>query len=178
MVKKRFYLKPFSQSESGLSVCADLEISDGRLLIEYSAIGPIERIRLPDRSQSPARRDGLWEHTCLEFFVAEKDVKDYWEFNFSPSLDWQSYKFIDYRSRCGDETGVVVDLERYDSRTHIELRAQVSGLPLFKHPKRMIGGFAMVVEFCDRKKEYWATEHVADHPDFHSRKSFIALNTK
>src|SRR3979490_1310679 len=40
---------------------------------------------------------GLWQHTCFEAFLAAPGVAGYYEFNFTPTLDWAAYQFTDYR---------------------------------------------------------------------------------
>lgn len=177
MAKKRFYLKPFHLLNPNLfSICADLEFGDRSMKIEYSIVGPMNQLRLPPRSIKPARRDGLWESTCFEFFVGEKNSQHYWEFNFSPSLDWQAYSFLTYRDGRRDAEGIAVDLERYESATHLEICVKLGGHQIFEYPRRLEGSVAGVIETTESQKSYWAIEHRGPRADFHRRDSFTKLN--
>src|SRR5690349_18802736 len=66
------------------------------LSIHYSVHGDIENILCPI-SVAPARKDDLWKATCFEFFIAIKDQSRYWEFNMSPSGNWNVYAMDAYR---------------------------------------------------------------------------------
>ena len=44
-----------------------------------------------------SRVTGLWEDTCFECFLANSAEQSYVEFNFSPTGDWQVFRFSDYR---------------------------------------------------------------------------------
>jgi hypothetical protein len=139
-------------------------------------VSPVSQIKIPSTSASPLRKDGLWEATCFEFFVAERGAKNYWEFNLSPSLDWQSYSFSGYREGRKDSENILVDIERYQSATHLEIKATIKGLEIFEKPKRLEGSMAAVFENLAGEKTFWAVEHRGQHPDFHRRDSFVALS--
>src|SRR5690606_14757641 len=40
----------------------------------------------------------LWKTTCFEFFTKDEHSEKYYEFNFSPSSQWDAYLFESYRS--------------------------------------------------------------------------------
>ena len=57
-------------------------------------------LRLPPLRNVQAlgqRRDGLWQRTCCEAFIAATGQPGYLEFNFAPDGDWACYAFADYR---------------------------------------------------------------------------------
>jgi hypothetical protein len=66
------------------------------LVFHYSLDADMSRVRVP-RFGAGARADALWKHTCFEAFIAPADAAGYYEFNFSPSLDWAIYRFSAYR---------------------------------------------------------------------------------
>jgi len=75
------------------------------LTVTYVLNGNVELLRIPPY-ESVRRVDGLWRHTCCEAFIGAKDDFEYYEFNFSPSGEWSSYSFRDYRDGgpyVGDE---------------------------------------------------------------------------
>lgn len=179
MSKERFYLQPFHRlAEPVFSICVDYECFTNAITLEYSVVGPIASLKIPPPNPSASRKDGLWEQTCFEFFVSERGIKKYWEFNFSPSLDWQAYSFEEYRAGRKDAEGITVDLERYESQTHFELKVKVGGLDIFEKPKKLEGAMTSVLEDSANQKTYWATEHRAKTPDFHQRSSFVSLNPR
>jgi len=97
---KRAYLfaHPDAGGEHVWSIAAEAELSgDGMLGCRYALRGDMARLRLP-RAGGGRRADGLWRHTCFEAFVAVAESTNYYEFNFSPALDWAAYRFEDYRT--------------------------------------------------------------------------------
>ena len=109
----RYDLKPFGALE-GITEClisiecdATLNESLGKLELSYklkhSSSVAEDSVKIPktgSSSGSGVRRDGLWEHTCFEAFIGCVDDAGYYEFNLSPSKDWQCYRFEAYRSRA------------------------------------------------------------------------------
>src|SRR5512138_1819747 len=70
------------------------------LALHYSLAGDIGSIFLPPTSACPSRKDELWSTTCFEFFLAVQGQSKYWEFNLSPSGDWNVY-YMDAYYRIG-----------------------------------------------------------------------------
>ena len=66
------------------------------LSFTYLLKGDNGRIRVPP-PRAPRWADRLWEHSCFEAFVGELGKPEYYEFNFSPSREWATYRFRDYR---------------------------------------------------------------------------------
>jgi hypothetical protein len=124
----------------------------------------------PDLLSWPPERDGradnLWKTTCFEVFIQTTD--GYVEFNISPSGQWASYAFDDYRNggRAAVEEVRGFGLEGGDDYAAIE--AEVA-LP--KGAIRM--GLSTVVETVDGAISYWALAHPSDKPDFHHPDSFV-----
>ncbi len=72
------------------------------LLIELSAAGVhpgLEALLIPEPQANPGgpRRDELWQHTCLECFVAPAGQPGYLEFNLAPDGAWNVYALEGYR---------------------------------------------------------------------------------
>ncbi|MBL8421681.1 MAG: DOMON-like domain-containing protein [Dechloromonas sp.] len=153
-----------------VEVSASLAGVDG-LAVCYRLRGDLAAIRIPDPASLSAS-DGLWQHTCLEAFVAAVDSPEYREFNFSPSGQWASYRFTAYRTRdfrfippaaphiaCQQCT----DGFRLDAVIAPELLPAGAILNI---------GLTAVIEARDSSKSYWALTHCAAQPDFHLRQSF------
>jgi len=146
---------------------------DGGLSLHYRITG--EAIRLPSR-QPAGPADGLWQHTCVEAFVAE-DGRGYREFNFSPSGQWAAYRFGDYRER---DAGFIPAGEPQCTVTPrpegFELQATLAAA-LLPPGNTLHIGLTAVIEAADGSKTYWALAHCSAQPDFHLRQSFaLTLN--
>lgn len=111
------------------------------------------------------RADDLWKHTCCEVFVTTDT--GYVEFNLSPSDQWASYHFDDYRKgmRAADEVAVVSGLDGGADYVALEARVELPGNTI-----RL--GLSAVIETVDGAKSYWALAHPSDKPDFHHPDSF------
>ncbi|HXO16400.1 MAG TPA: hypothetical protein VN835_08655, partial [Steroidobacteraceae bacterium] len=84
------------QTVSGIAVEVRLA-TETTLVCNYSLHGDVGRVRMSGAGVGH-RADGLWQHTCFEAFIAAPGVAGYYEFNFSPTLDWAAYQFTDYRN--------------------------------------------------------------------------------
>ncbi len=70
----------------------------GRFEIQFDSLRDFSNLLRPPKNEDGShRKDFLWEKTCVELFFFSKDNPSYWEFNFSPSQDWQAYFFTQYR---------------------------------------------------------------------------------
>jgi hypothetical protein len=168
---------PASPCPAALSIEASAAFDqDGALVLHYRLSGQLDQLRLPaPQPASPA--DNLWQHTCLEAFIASGDGTDYQEFNFSPSGQWAHYAFTNYRERAADEAPLLVPaLSFHSSANALELTARLTApLPPVRRPLQI--GLTAVIETRDGAKSYWALRHAASQPDFHLRQSFtLALN--
>ena len=168
---KRAYLfaHPDAGGEYVWSIAAEAELSgDGMLGCRYALRGDMARLRLP-RAGGGRRADGLWRHTCFEAFVAVAESTNYYEFNFSPALDWAAYRFEDYR------TGMTVaPLARAPG---LQVRRDSDGLELaasvpLAAVRELRLALAAVVEEESGRLAYWALRHPPGNPDFHHPESF------
>src|SRR5579862_1162108 len=79
---------PDASGESVWSIVAEVQLTVGvSLVCRYLLRGDMSQVVVPG-ARAGRRADGLWRHTCFEAFVAANDAAGYYEFNFSPSLDW------------------------------------------------------------------------------------------
>lgn len=160
-----------------LSVEVGLSLSERQLKLRFELCGETDRLRIPAQSTvGPA--DGLWQHTCMELFVAEPGSPAYREFNFSPSGQWAAYGFRDERQRS-------LEMERAHPLTPPQIARQEKNasftltvsLPTSALPETsdvLLLGLSVVVERDDGLLSYWALHHPRpDRPDFHHRDSFV-----
>jgi hypothetical protein len=147
----------------------------GTLTCRYRLHADMARLRLP-QARDGRRADGLWRHTCFEVFISAADRAGYYEFNFSPALDWAAYRFEDYR--IGMTAATLVRAPGLQVRLNsdaLELAATVhlAGLaPLCDAPALRVA-LAAVIEEEDGRLAYWALRHAPGNPDFHHPDGFI-----
>ena len=153
---------------------------DGTLVITYCVWGDMARLRVPPPSLAePA--DLLWEHTCFEAFVGVPRESTYREFNFSPSGQWATYAFSDYRQRIEESLASAAPrIATQHFAGHLELQATLASENLPFATSQLEIGLSAVIEATDVVEgfhSYWALNHPASRPDFHHRASFaLTLN--
>ncbi|MET0295493.1 MAG: DOMON-like domain-containing protein [Phenylobacterium sp.] len=157
---------------AGLEVAVDCSrAGSGRLALTWRASG-IDQVRWPEPA-APARRDGLWEHTCFEAFVRPGEGPGYLEFNLSPSGAWAAYRFDDYRAGMApapvDAPRAVA--ARPEGVFELSAMLDLSGLPGVADRPWSVGVSA-VIEALDGAKSYWALSHPPGKADFHHADCF------
>lgn len=146
------------------------------LRIDYQLVADLGEsptgLLVPPTTAQPSRRDGLWEHTCLEAFVAAGGGEPYWELNLAPSGDWAVYRFDGYRS--GQQSPPL-------QRPPFSISTRPDGLDLqlrWPLPADLAAadslaiGITAVVEQLNGATSYWALHHPGPEADFHLRESF------
>ena len=105
-----FSLQPFSPIGPPLNfkITGHITRRSRQLAIRYDLRGDLAELVIPAPADLPARRHGLWEETCFEFFLGVKDSPRYWEFNLSPAGHWNVYRFAGYRQGMAEETALDV----------------------------------------------------------------------
>jgi hypothetical protein len=176
MSGQSFALIPFPASNlPALAITGRISHQNHVLSLHYSLDGNTGAILLPSASLNPSRKDELWKATCFEFFLGIKDQPGYWEFNMSPSGDWNVYRMDAYR-RIGfrEETGIPhlpfefkTDSEKYILNVSVDLR------PIIQHGQELQMGITAIIQTKDGAESYWALVHPAAEADFHLRESFI-----
>jgi hypothetical protein len=158
------------------SIAVDAQLASGRVLTcHYTLTGDLTRLRVP-QVRAGERRDGLWQHTCFEAFIAAPGEPGYYEFNFSPSRDWAAYCFDDYRTNMTAATlQRAPDLEVHAGGERLELTARVplAGLALLEGEVQLRLALAAVSEAASGPLTYWAAQHAPGQPDFHHPDGFV-----
>jgi hypothetical protein len=146
----------------------------GGLALRFCLRGALARLRIPP-ARPPGAADELWRHTCFEAFVGVAGDPAYREFNFSPSGQWASYAFRDWRERDPDVAAIPAPrlvLERLPDRLELTALLPLAALPPAPPGAMLQVGLAAVVEEADGVLSYWALRHPAPRPDFHHRAGF------
>ena len=174
---RRAYLlaHPAAGGEFVWSITAAVRYTPGGTLhCRYRLHGEMARLRVP-QGRDGRRADGLWKHTCFEAFINRADSAGYYEFNFSPALDWAAYRFEDYRLGMTAATlAQAPGLQVHRNSDTLELAATVhlAGLePLCDAPALRVA-LAAVIEEEDGRLAYWALRHGPGNPDFHHPDGF------
>lgn len=146
--------------------------ANGRLVLDYRAIGDIERVDWPHwKGVEPA--DGLWEHSCFEAFVRGKGEAGYAELNFTTSGQWAAYGFTGYRQGMRPIDDVLIGGGRTFRDDMIDIRRTVE-LPDWAAAQTWQLGLSAVIETLDGEKSFWALAHSDGPPDFHHDVCFAA----
>ncbi len=145
--------------------------ASGALALSYRLHGNPADIAIPD-PVPPAAADGLWQHTCLEAFVAAAADEGYREFNFSPAGLWANYRFTACRERDPDflpPAAPRIVFQRCADGFRLDAWLAPELLPA---SGKLSIGLTAVIETRDGGRSYWALAHCAAQPDFHLRPSF------
>lgn len=176
MTRQLFSLLPFSaQDTSSLEISGTVERRNNQFSVRYSLAGNVGEIFLPSSATNPSRKDELWRTTCFEFFIAVKDSPQYWEFNMSPSGDWNVYVMDAYRQvNMKEETRVQrlqfkvqKDTEIFSMEAALDLNAINIG------ENSIEAAISTVICSNNGRESYWALAHPHTKPDFHWRDSFV-----
>lgn len=176
MTERSFSLIPFTAPNiQSISITGKISLQDNIITLHYLLAGKIEEILLPMKSIKPNRKDELWKMTCFEFFLAIKDQAQYWEFNMSPSGDWNVYHMDAYR-RIGFREEMSIQWLPFDVQSEVgmfHLNALVDLHPILQPGQFLEFGITAVIQTTEGNETYWALTHPASAADFHLRESFI-----
>lgn len=176
MSERSFSLIPFpAPSHPAVAIRGKIALQNNLLFVHYVIDGKIDDLLLPPVSRNPSRKDELWKATCFEFFLGIKNEPGYWEFNMSPSGDWNAYRMDAYR-----RIGFREEIEIYQlpfvfkkvSKRYL-LDVSVDLMPILPPEQEVQMGITAVLETKEGSESYWALAHPAPQADFHLRESFI-----
>jgi hypothetical protein len=176
MSSRTFLLEPFTKADfsSGLALTGRIARQSSILAISYLLRGRMEDLAIPVTSDSPSRRNALWENTCFELFAATKDGDEYWEFNLSPAGHWNIYRFASYRRGMEEETAfesLPFMVSRKAGSLSLDLAIDLKDIiPLDQSPRI---GVSAVIKSSKGEVSHWALFHGGPHADFHRRDGFV-----
>jgi hypothetical protein len=173
---KSFKLVPYPASDlPKIQITGEIERVENRLFIRYAVTREINSILLPALSNSAARKHDLWKATCFEFFIAIKDQPQYWEFNMSPSGDWNVYAMDAYRQvNMREETAFTqlpFEFRKIDGESSLDISVDLN--PILQPESILEIGITTIIQTKDGNETYWALAHPGQQADFHLRDSFI-----
>jgi hypothetical protein len=175
-MEQSFSLVPFpAPNIPAIAIIGRTWFRNNILDLQYILNGAVEQVVLLPPSVVPSRRDELWKATCFEFFLAIKDEPGYWEFNMSPSGDWNVYRMDAYR-RIGfrQETAIAKLPFRIKKEFDIfSLNLSVDLSFALRPEGELQMGVTAIIQTKDRNETFWALTHPAPDADFHLRESFL-----
>jgi hypothetical protein len=178
MTEQAFGLVPFPAPKLPvIAITGKVSFQNDILSLDYVLSGDITHILFPPVSHASSRKDELWKATCFEFFLAREAQPGYWEFNLSPSGDWNVYRMDAYR-RIGfqQETKVArLPFEIKRESGAYSLHVSVDLAPIIGSEPELQLGVTVVIQTNDGNETYWALTHPAPNADFHLRESFTLL---
>jgi len=176
MINQNFSLEPFEKNmlPYAFSIKGNVTRCSALLHICCKLLGDLSEIQIPEKADIPARKNSLWQNTCMEFFIAVSDLPQYWEFNLSPSGDWNVYSFQNYREGMKEESAFA----SLPFRVHRQPECfQIDIVCDLKKITDKFGlteiGISAVVKHKNSELRYWALKHCGSKPDFHLRENFI-----
>ena len=142
-------------------------------MFSYIVTGKMGDIRLPP-TMPAVRTDNLWQHTCFEAFIREASGHSYYEFNFSPSTQWASYRFDYYRSgmRVAGDVGAPPIVQSDLGACTLEVSLALDRLTELSTDVSWRLGLSALIEDQNGGKSYWALAHPLGKPDFHHADCF------
>jgi hypothetical protein len=170
-----YVLTPFPGTgrQLGLELRGQMSRCGVRFELRFELWGRLAAVALPARARVPARRYGLWEDTCFEFFLALRHSPEYWEFNLSPAGHWNVYNFSGYRQgmqEAGAFTALPFAVRR--GRDSLVLGLELDLNRIIPADQALEAALAAVIKLRDGQRFYWALSHPGPHPDFHRRDAF------
>jgi len=178
MSNRSFSLIPFpAPNLLEISITGEILLQNSVITLHYSLVGKIDEIFFSKPVADPARKDELWKSTCFEFFLAIKDMPQYWEFNMSPSGDWNVYHMDAYRRIGFREETLIQQLqfETQQAANQFTLDTAVDLKPVIQKAQILEVGITAIVQTHEGNETYWALTHPAPQADFHSRESFVLV---
>ncbi|MBE9011880.1 DOMON-like domain-containing protein [Pseudanabaenaceae cyanobacterium LEGE 13415] len=166
-----FSLHPFdiAFAPATLNLSGSVNRTDNRLILQFDLFDSLSNALIPV-AKSPTRQHNLWQTTCFEFFIGVQNSSQYWEFNLSPSGDWNVYRFESYRAEMQEESAfssLPFELETRSLHTILSIDLNLNRLNL---TQSIDLGITAVIE--TNQLSYWALKHCGKEADFHIRESF------
>ena len=175
MTEQSFALIPFADNYApGIMITGGIVREQGLLKVKYLLTGRTDDILLPNPVPNPGRKAELWLATCFELFLAIPDQPQYWEFNLSPSGEWNAFRMDAYR-RIGFQEEEKIREIRQEFRcdpSRFRLDAVIDLSPILETDDPIQAGVTGVIQTRDGHETYWAISHPGMQADFHLRESF------
>ncbi len=176
---QKIALHPFQRKKTSQDCRINVifSINNAVLQVVFDVTARLDDLAIPEFEPSKAQRSGsLWGHTCFEIFLGKEGRQEYWEFNLSPSGDWNVWSFSGYRQGmqpepCFQEFPFEVQVLS-ESELRVVISIDLSRLSMFSG---LNAGFSVVLEEKNGEKSYWALSHPGKAPDFHAGEGWVKI---
>jgi hypothetical protein len=178
MKHQQFSLQPFPSLSPPphLQLRGTISRQSHRLSLHYQLFGHLAEVAIAPPAATPVRKHELWRETCFEFFLAIPDAPPYWEFNFSPSGDWNVYCFTDYRQGMQEELAFTsLPFEIKLGADYLFLDLDLDFRCLIPTAQALEMAITTVIKHRNGELTYWGLTHKGNEADFHRRDSFRLL---
>jgi hypothetical protein len=175
MTHATFSLIPFPDSKlPEIQITGEISRQRSVVEIRYSVTGDVASIHLPPAKSGHGRKDDLWKATCFEFFMALPNQPQYWEYNLSPSGEWNIYHMDAYRRIGFREETLIQNLSLNVSQQKecVAVICSTDISPIVSSSESIQVAITSVIQTKDGHETYWALVHPNLQPDFHVRESF------
>ena len=175
MKPRTFSLQPFSGTGPlPFTITGTSFRQDNTFGLTYHLLGRITDIEVPPPTDRPSRRIGLWENTCFEFFIGPRDSTRYWEFNLSPSGDWNVFRFEIYRQGLFEEKAFsslpfMVQIQPDSLRLVLEIDLSI----IIPADEALRMAVSVVLKTGTGDSTMWALTHPGPEADFHHKDGFL-----
>jgi len=173
-----FSLEPFPTADPvpGLKFTGTIARRSHSLVLVYDLRGPVAELIIPAPAAVPARKTGLWQETCFEFFLAPRNSPGYWEFNLSPAGHWNAYRFAGYRQEMQEESALIsFPFRLLNQSNSLRLVLELDLDRLVPVDQTLEVAISAVIHCRNGAMSYWALAHCGPAPDFHRRDSFVLV---
>jgi hypothetical protein len=140
---------------------------DRQLVLRWVITG-VDALAVPPFA-GKGRGEDLWQTTCGELFLKDREGPGYREFNFSPSERWAAYRFSGYREGMVDADVPDPEVSAEGGQFLYVLTALLDASVLDGSD---VAGLSAVIEEKDGTRSYWALAHPPGKPDFHHEACF------
>lgn len=176
MKGRSFFLKQFPSAGflPQLEITGAITRSFNKLSISYKLAGLLAEIMVPAPADVLLRKNGLWEETCFEFFLAPANADHYWEFNLSPTGHWNVYRFASCRKGMLEEAAyAALPFSVQISADFLELSLEVELEKIVPADQSLKLGISAVIKTINGRTTFWALTHPGPQADFHQKDAFI-----
>lgn len=176
MKGQSYSLKPFPADTPmpHINIIVTLKRETGLLAIRFELQSALSGISIPPHADIPLRKKNLWEETCFEFFLKPEGSAQYWEFNLSPSGDWNVYRFESYRQDMQEEkafTSLPFSVDAGTNSLHLSLELDMG--KIISKDQYLKAAVSAVIKTTQGNITYWAPAHHGTKPDFHHKDCFV-----
>jgi len=157
-----------------LRITTTVDLAQNSVVLRFLIKGELEGYSFPPEAKQ-RRANELWKATCFELFLANSKQDEYYELNFSSSLEWNVYYLNTYRAdvqevKLENEPKIEVHSAVDKFEIFFELDLELLSLKDFD-----IYNVASILLTQENERTFWSVKHENDVPDFHHRGNFLKI---